>query len=98
MILSCDQLNCGPIPFKVFDDWLNLDEAQNIEKVLSENVHKSWFATMKEVKLGLKSWRSEKGGISDPIHELEQKVQLMDNEEGNTENKIKIFEQLQYAY
>lgn len=54
LILSCDHQNWGPKPFKAFDDWLKIDETQNIiDVVMSKSIHKSWFATMKEVKNGL---------------------------------------------
>lgn len=57
VILFTDRKNWGPIPFKVFDDLMKLEEVQSIlPKMVKEESYKSWMGIMKDIKVELKTW------------------------------------------
>lgn len=100
LILSSDSTNWGPKPFKAFDDWLMMEEAQDlVRNVILSNDQRSCFGILKEVKIGLKEWSKSKAGcVYSHIEDLEKKLHRLDNSEVSQELKISTFQQLQHAY
>lgn len=100
LYLSGNCANWGPKPFRAFDDWMKVEGVKEvIEKVIKESLNRPFNGTLKEIKLGIKSWYSNDGGkIDSDIASLENKLQILDKEGGVAEEKLEIFQQLQHAY
>lgn len=85
LIMFDECVNWGPKPFREFDDWLKMKEAQDvIDNVVNDSMQRSFFGTLKEFKLRFKSWHTGRGASLDSeIISLDNELQKMDKDRGD---------------
>lgn len=95
-----DMVDWVPKPFHAFDDWIGIDEVQDLIKSTCDSHNSgSCFGILKEIKLKLKDWsKIRKQATKHLIKDLEDKLSDKHDNPNNESDKISIQEQLNQAY
>ncbi|KAK8633236.1 hypothetical protein V6N13_014084 [Hibiscus sabdariffa] len=91
IMLSTENMDWEPRPFKLFNVWIEKDDSLSvIKKVLADSNESSLMRKLKQVKAVLKTWYIAKEELSKKAERLEKRLQVIEEmgDEGRVQDSL----------